>query len=88
MWLMECPNFDEGLIRPIVAEEGRVVLFCDSADCIWLHPEDVSSVEAIYASGPDWKVAPDAHMTPGKTRWATKEDVPQEWLDRFEWHDG
>lgn len=84
---MECPNFDQGLVRPLVAQEGQVILFCDSAECIWLHPEDVSSVEAIYTEGPEWEVAPGIHVTPGKTRWATQDDLSQEWLDGFEWHD-
>lgn len=88
MWFTECPNADQGVIRPLVTQEGRVVLVCDSADCAWFRPEEVSSAEATYARGPGWEIAPGIHVTPGTTRWATAKDLPPEWLDRFAWHDG
>jgi hypothetical protein len=65
----------------------RYVNMGDCAECIWLRAEGVSSAGAIYIQGPEWEVAPGIHLTPGKTRWATQDDLPKEWLDRFEWHE-
>ncbi|GAA4693100.1 hypothetical protein GCM10023198_10580 [Promicromonospora umidemergens] len=83
-----CPNLDQGLLRPLIADQGSAILFCDRAECVWLHPDDMSFSEAIYPQGPDWEVVPGVHVTPGKTRWARPQDLPSGWTDGYDWHEG
>ena len=75
MWLVECPNLDQGLVRPIVTHRGTVVLMCDSAGEVWLKPEDISTVDPFIPQAPDWLVVDDIDVVPGSTRWASEQDV-------------
>lgn len=86
MWLVHCPLDDQGEVRPLVTESGVVVLMCDSADEIWLHPSDIDVVEPIVARAPGWEVASGVQVAPGTSRWAEYDDLPDEWR-QLEWHD-
>lgn len=88
MWLQECPHLDQGLVRAIVSAEGTVVLFCDSGDCAWLRPEDLLSGQCLDISLDDWSITPDIHLTPGRTRWAEADELPDHWRADYEWHEG
>ncbi|MFC8734553.1 hypothetical protein ACFT5B_19020 [Luteimicrobium sp. NPDC057192] len=88
MWLQECPNFDQGLVRPLVSAEGVVVLYCDSGDCTWLTPADVETSPGLDLDLSDWSIAPGIHLTPGQTRWAEADDLPPTWQADYEWHEG
>ncbi len=77
IWLRNCPN-DWGAIRPLMTASGRVVLMCDEADEVWLHPDDIDNDDAvIYASPPDWTVTDGVSIAPGTTRWATEQDLAE-----------
>ena len=77
MWLCECPNFDEGLVKPLVTVGGYLVLMCDSGGEVWLRPKDVGVADPYYPSGPDWEVIGAISVEPGTTRWATAEDLEE-----------
>lgn len=64
MWLIECPNDDEGLLRPAVTRVGQVILLCDSGGEVWLDVRDVSGQNATYLSGPAWSVGDGIDITP------------------------
>lgn len=87
MWLAECPENDQGLLIPIVTASGRVVLLCDSADEVWLSPDDVGETEPYLPGAPEWEVVPGVHVAPDTTRWAEPEDLPAEWRS-FTFHEG
>jgi len=86
MWLQECPNLDQGLVRPLISTEGTVVLFCDSGDCVWLQPAEVAARPCLDVDLSDWSVGPRIHVTPGTTRWAEPDELPEAWRDEYEWH--
>ncbi|GAA4546026.1 hypothetical protein [Amycolatopsis samaneae] len=92
MWLVECPFFwDQGQLRPLVTESGKVVLFCDSCSTVWCSPDDVADVDAeryTSPSGPDWETRCGDHVRPGTTRWATREDLVRVGWDRLDWQEG
>lgn len=75
IWCVECPNDDQGLVRPLVTSGGIVVLMCDDGGEVWLRPEDVLTAEPRSPDAPDWSVADNVAVTPGTTRWATMADV-------------
>ena len=75
MWLCECPNLDQGIVRPLVTSDGYVVLMCDSGGEVWLRPEDVPSGAAYYPEAPEWKVSSCISVEPATTRWANREDL-------------
>ena len=79
MWFMECPNDDEGLLRPLVTSSGRLVVMCDGGGEVWLSPGELTEDAALYPQHPDWVVAPGVDVTPGTTRWADIEDLPPDW---------
>ena len=79
-WLRECPCDDQGLIRPLVAQGGTIVLLCDVGGEVWLHPADVERGKMRVPSEPDWTVTHDLSVRPGTTRWANRED-----LKRLDW---
>lgn len=87
MWFSTCPRTDQGLLRPMVTESGAVILFCDEADHVWLHPEHVGTVEPYVPREPDWVVVEGVHVRPGTNRWATWDDLaPLGW--DVDWHPG
>ncbi|WP_233574066.1 hypothetical protein [Amycolatopsis panacis] len=76
MWLIECPSFwDEGLIRPLVTENGAVVLMCDTCSVVWHTPAGIEEFEHVEPAAPDWSIGPGTHVRPGTTRWADPADV-------------
>ncbi|HEY2057157.1 MAG TPA: hypothetical protein VGH57_02195 [Amycolatopsis sp.] len=76
MWLVECPSFwDQGLIRPLVVEGGKVVLMCDSCAAVWHTPADIEEFEHVEPCEPDWSIGAGAHVRPGTVRWAEPADV-------------
>ena len=79
MWFDECPNDDQGLLRPLVTASGRVVVMCDSGGEVWLSPMEIAVEAALYPAPPVWKVVPGVDVVPGTTRWAELEDFPQDW---------
>ncbi len=86
-WLMECPGIDQGLVRPVMTAAGRVVLLCDEGSEVWLDPSDVSADSWIDAEPPSWRVTDGVDITPGTTRWARADELPEEW-GSYVWHDG
>ena len=87
MWLCDCPNMDQGMVRPLVASDGCIVLMCDSGGEVWLRPQDISSTEPFHPQKPDWTVVCCIAVVPGETRWATEEDLePLDW--EVEWREG
>lgn len=85
LWLRACPSADQGVIRPMMTASGRVVLFCDEVGEVWLDPSEVAGVSSRFPWGPTWHVVDDVHITPGTTRWADLDDLPEEWLG-YAWH--
>ncbi len=88
LWFTECPMSDQGLVRPLVAEGGTVVLFCDECGTVWHSPHDVDAERYFQPSGPDWDAGDGVRVTPGTTRWATREDLGEEPWASVEWHEG
>lgn len=86
MWLIECPNDDQGLLRPAVTRAGQVILLCDSGGEAWLDARDVTGQTAIYPSGPEWSVGDGIDITPGTVRWASIKDLPSAWRS-LKWQD-
>lgn len=86
MWLVECPNDDQGLIRPVVTASGDVVWLCDSGGEVWLRPDAVDVEAPIVPRPPTWKITEGIDVTPGTTRWAERADLPLAW-QRVEMHD-
>ena len=75
IWLCDCPNSDQGLVRPLVLGDGCVVLMCDSGGEVWLRPSDVGVAEPYYPQQPEWKVVCSISVAPGTTRWATNDEL-------------
>ena len=75
LWIAECPNLDQGMVRPLVTESGRIVLMCDSGGEVWAHPDDVSTGVSFHPSSPDWETLPGVAVAPGSAYWASEEDV-------------
>ncbi|MFC4614268.1 hypothetical protein ACFO3K_06060 [Cellulomonas algicola] len=86
-WLLWCPGYDQGLIRPVLTESGHVVLLCDEGSEVWLHPSEVSEKSWIDPNPPTWRVADGVSVAPRTTRWARREQLPASW-GAVEWHDG
>lgn len=75
MWLCECPFGDQGLVRPLLAQDGCVVMMCDSGGEVWLRPTDVLHGEPFYPAAPDWTVVCCIAVDPATTRWADEGEV-------------
>lgn len=75
----ECPNNDQGMVRPLVTQSGVIVLMCDEGNEVWLHPNDIDRIDPIVPSEPSWAVNEWVHIAPGTTRWAASEDLPDGW---------
>ncbi|NKY39061.1 hypothetical protein HGA02_05780 [Cellulomonas septica] len=86
MWLRECPDDHQGLVRPMVTESGRVILFCDDVGEVWLDPVEAARDSRLHPWSPTWHVVDDVHVRPGTTRWAERADLPPEW-SACTWHD-
>lgn len=87
LWLRECPNDDQGLVRPLLTTEGAVVLFCDSCGTVWLRPQDVDAEVFSEPAAPDWAAGPGLHLRPGTTRWAERADLTRPpWAD-LQWRE-
>lgn len=78
-WALRCPECGEGFLEPLMTESGRVVLFCDVAAEVWLHPADVAFGKAVISTYPSWEVVEGVHVMPGTTRWAEPEEIPVDW---------
>lgn len=88
MWLIECPNDDQGLLRPLVTIDGNVVMLCDSGGEVWLDPQDISLEAMRVPQAPEWWVQGSIHVLPGTTRWASEADIPDQWREGVSWNDG
>jgi hypothetical protein len=76
MWLVECPSYwDQGLVRPLVTESGKVVLMCDTCTAVWPTLADFEEMEHVEPGEPDWEVTAGVHVRPGTVRWAEPADV-------------
>lgn len=78
-WLMCCPSFDQGLVRPVMTESGQVVLMCDEGSEVWLDPSQVSEKSWIDAEPTTWRVSDGVHIAPRTTRWARRDELPESW---------
>jgi hypothetical protein len=88
LWLEECPFYwDEGLVRPLVTANGKVVLMCDSCSTVWCGPGDVESGRYSEPADPGWETNCGTHVRPGTTRWARAADVRRAGWTRFDWHE-
>lgn len=86
MWLVECPSFwDQGLVRPLVTECGKVVLMCDSCEAVWPTLGDFEEQEHVEPDEPDWAVAAGVHVRPGTIRWAERPDVEAAGMGALAW---
>ena len=83
MWFFECPSGDQGLLRPLRTELGRVVLLCDVGGEVWLDPGDVESARPRVPGPPTWEVAPGVIVQPGTTRWAELNELPPHWREDY-----
>lgn len=81
VWVLKCPVCDLGFLEPLMTESGRVVLLCDNAGEAWLRPSDVSFGTEIWVGPRGWEVGEGVHIKPGTTRWATSEEIPEDWWD-------
>ncbi|SFB61827.1 hypothetical protein SAMN05216266_1299 [Amycolatopsis marina] len=88
MWLVECPLWDQGLVRPLLTEAGDIVLMCDSCTTVWCGPDDVESESYSQPAGPDWDTGCGSHVKPGTTKWADMDDVRKAGWGELEWHAG
>lgn len=90
MWLVECPFSDQGLVRPMVTAEGRVVLSCDTCSTVWCRPEDIDAEKfTVPMDYPDWRTGcGDTHVSPGTVRWAEQADVERAGWGDLEWRHG
>lgn len=86
-WLLDCPSYDQGLVRPVMTASGQVVLLCDEGSEVWLHPSDVSEKSWINPEPGTWRVADGVHITPRTTRWARADELPDSWGE-CTWHEG
>ncbi|MBN9747496.1 MULTISPECIES: hypothetical protein [Amycolatopsis] len=88
MWLVECPSFwDQGLIRPLVTEHGKVVLMCDSCTAVWRTPSGIEEFEHVEPEAPEWSIGSDTHVRPGTTRWAELADVTSAGWGDLRWRE-
>ncbi|GAA3572690.1 hypothetical protein GCM10022222_66110 [Amycolatopsis ultiminotia] len=88
MWLVECPSFwDQGLIRPLVTEDGELVLMCDSCTAVWRTPAGIEEFDHVEPAAPDWSIGPDTHVRPGTTRWADPADVTAAGWGELRWRE-
>lgn len=62
-----------------MTESGRVVLLCDDAGEVWLHPADVAFGTEVIPTYPSWGVVEGVHVMPGTTRWAEPAEIPADW---------
>jgi len=86
MWLVECPSFwDQGLVRPLVTESGKVVLRCDSCEAVWPTLDDFEEQEHVEPDEPDWAVTAGVHVRPGTIRWAERPDVEAAGMGALAW---
>ncbi|MFL6115638.1 MAG: hypothetical protein ACJ786_30465 [Catenulispora sp.] len=85
LWFAECPYDDQGLIRPLVATDGTIVLMCDAGGTVWLHPQDVAQGRSFEPEGPDWEAADGVRVVPGTTRWAGRDDLNASPWDSIPW---
>lgn len=76
IYLCDCPTrMDQGILRPAVLENGRIVLICDEGYDVWLDPQDLSQVEPFWPSEPDWEIVDGLHIRSGTWRWADEADL-------------
>lgn len=87
LWFAECPFEDQGLIRPLVATDGQVVLMCDACGTVWLRPQDVAQGSFVQPEGPDWVAGDGVRVVPGTTRWAGRDDVDLPPWDSIHWNE-
>lgn len=86
LWLAECPFMDQGLVRPLVATDGQIVMMCDEDGTVWLHPRDIAAGRFVQPDAPDW-AAGGIRIVPGTTRWATRDDLTAPPWNAVSWHD-
>lgn len=87
LWLAECPYEDQGLIRPLVATGGQIVLMCDEGGTVWLSPQDVEQGRSFEPRAPDWGGPDGVRVAPGTTRWASRADLTGPLWDAVHWRE-
>ncbi len=84
LYLYECPRCENGVLAALLTQSDDVVLFCDSEEHTWLHPNDVGVAEPLIPLAPDFVLSGDIHLRPGTSRPALLSEIPAEFGD-IEW---
>jgi len=78
-----CPICVNGIVGfRVCTDQDVMFIMCDECDTVWLRPDTMSSIEALYLKPPDYRI-PTSDCSLFTSRWATREEIERHGWERF-----